>query len=321
MSKEKGPLTPKQQKVRKALSIVANIIGVIVVIVTLFVSIMTITRTQSEERIASVFGYALMPVLSDSMEPTFDKGDLIITKLYTGDGSDLKEGDIVTIKEYNNGVLFYNTHRIVDIKEEGPYTSSDGTPYYTRYFYTQGDNVDERDHDSRYYFQFAATYTGIRLKGVGQVVTKLQTDPKFYFLVVVTPLILLFVIYVFFFVRAIIQMKLQKTKQEALAAAAAAGGDEAPKPKISLDELSDEEKLRLLLELQAKKNAQASAEKPADQSADIQKPEDITSEPQPVSAPKKAAPKKAQPKAQTEADGGEKPAKKPAAKNPKTENE
>lgn len=251
-------MSPRQQKVRKVLSIIANVVGVIVVVAALLISIITITRIQKKDTdkdagLSSIFGYVFMPVLTDSMEPEFFAGDLIITKLYDGDGSDLQEGDIVTFKFYVDTVPSYNTHRIYKKNIDTEY--ADGNDSY--WFITRGDhNPDENgdgepdvDYITRTPSEISATYTGIRLGGVGEFITKLQTDSKFYFLAVVTPLIVLFVVYVFFFIRAIVQAKMQQTREEALAIAATAGGA----PKVSLDELSDEEKLQLLLELQAKK--------------------------------------------------------------------
>lgn len=269
--KEKGPMTPKQQKIRKIFSIIASTIGVIIVVMTLLVSIMTITRTQKEDGVASLFGYAFMPVLTNSMEPTIMTGDLIVTKLYEGDGSDLKVGDIVTFKIYINTEPFYNTHRIYAVNEDG---------YGSYWYITRGDNnPDENldgepdvDYITQSPYDIVAVYTGVHLGGVGQAVTKLQTDATFYFLVVVTPLILLFVIYVFFFVRAVVQMKMKKTREEAIASATAAAIANANMPmpaRVSLDELSDDEKLQMLLDLQAKKAAAQAAE--AAQAADIAK--------------------------------------------------
>ncbi|HKL93967.1 MAG TPA: signal peptidase I, partial [Clostridia bacterium] len=279
----------------------ANVLGVIIVVITLLVSIMTITRTQrgdteKDAGIASVFGYAFMPVYTDSMEPEFNAGDLIITKLYNGDGSDLNEGDIITFKFYVDTVPSYNTHRIYKKNVDTEY--ADGNDSY--WFITRGDhNPDENydgepdvDYVTQTPYNVVATYTGVHLRGVGDIIIKLQTEPNFYFLVVVTPLIALFVIYVFFFIRAIVQAKMQQTREEAFAAAGAAGtGGESV--KLSLDELSDDEKLQLLLELQAKKAVQnelktneASAEKKtevpsAEKTAEIPKAEDTASVPIP----------------------------------------
>lgn len=256
-------MSPRQQKVRKVLSIIANVVGVIVVVAALLISIITITRIQKKDTdkdagLSSIFGYVFMPVLTDSMEPTFFAGDLIITKLYDGDGSDLQEGDIVTFKFYVDTIPSYNTHRIHTKNEESHIDPVTGEKVVDGYwFITRGDHNPDEDKDgepdvdyiTRTPSEISATYTGIRLGGVGEFITKLQTDSKFYFLAVVTPLIVLFVVYVFFFIRAIVQAKMQQTREEALAIAATAGGA----PKVSLDELSDEEKLQLLLELQAKK--------------------------------------------------------------------
>lgn len=85
---------------------------------------------------ASIFLYLrqekdsrLLMVLSDSMKPTIQKGDLILIKKF----STYKKGDIMSFKPDNSPNTI--THRIVGIKKEN-----------NRYFFTtKGDNNEFED--------------------------------------------------------------------------------------------------------------------------------------------------------------------------------
>ena len=59
---------------------------------------------------SNVFGYTLFEVISGSMSPEIQKGDLILVKLDT----DYKKGDIISYKS-KDGVFV--THRIIEIKD------------------------------------------------------------------------------------------------------------------------------------------------------------------------------------------------------------
>ena len=72
--------------------------------------------------------YRLFVVRSDSMEPAFPVGCVVISER-VGDGTELRVGDVVTYK--NPAVPFTITHRIVEVTERG--------------FVTKGDNLNEDD--------------------------------------------------------------------------------------------------------------------------------------------------------------------------------
>ena len=76
-------------------------VGTIVVSILLWVIILvaalyafTTMATRDEQNVSSLLGYTPMVVQSDSMAPTFEKGDLIF--IHKCDTSKLKEGDIIT---------------------------------------------------------------------------------------------------------------------------------------------------------------------------------------------------------------------------------
>jgi signal peptidase I len=96
------------------------------------VLILQIVLAIKDQRQPSVFGYSLSFVLTPSMEPTIDAGDLILSR--NVDPSDLEVGDIVTFEAtIPNGSTTRTeriTHRIVAIDDTGGVLA----------FTTKGDN-------------------------------------------------------------------------------------------------------------------------------------------------------------------------------------
>lgn len=254
---EKKPLTHAQQTVKTVLNWVVNILCVVIILIALIISILTITRTvEGGKGVANIFGYAFMPVQSDSMSGTFEKDDMIITKIYKGDGSDIKVGQVITFsKSVNQGgtwITIYNTHRVVEVN----YTASSGYRYAT-----QGDHEASRDTAPVPLDRVVATWGTPGSQGnedsyggnwgqIGKVINTLQNDRTIYFCCIVLPLILLFVLYAFFLIRSLVINKIAATKAEA-AAAIATGG---------VASLTEEDKRRLAEEYLASLAAQQSGE-------------------------------------------------------------
>ena len=71
----------------------------------------------------SLFGYKFNFVVSDSMEPTLNIGNIVITKISTYE--DIKKGDIVTYSHNLDGKDIVVIHRVVEILNEGVITKGD----------------------------------------------------------------------------------------------------------------------------------------------------------------------------------------------------
>jgi signal peptidase len=284
--KEKKELTPQQQKTRNILGWVASALCVVIIVIALVISIMTITRTTGEKGVAHIGGNAFMPVQTDSMEPTFDKNDLIITKIYNGDGTDLQVGQVITYKARvnvgGNLVEIFKTHRIAEI------TNTNGTIR----FLVVGDNPNPQDgasgRDYVYANEVVATWGtpatpvdsnndgeydsfnvtkdtyGKNMGKIGAFINWLQGNRTNYFLVIVLPLILMFVIYAYILIRSFIVAKLAKTREEAASSATVDGLSEEDKRRLAEEYLA--ELARRQLEEQAKAKAEADA--PATENSD-----------------------------------------------------
>lgn len=189
-----------KSKARKILSTCLVVFEATLMVLILLFTITIMTSSQKDDGSLSkdpVFKLSFMPVLSDSMEPFFNKGDLIIVKA-VDDTSTLKVGDVVTFRFYNAGKLAFNTHRIVEIVEGG--------------FRTQGDNVPEAEKETTFELIAAkdvlATYKG-RIPGLGDAVEALKT-PVVFFLAIITPLIILLLYNIFLIIRLLIRYKVQR---------------------------------------------------------------------------------------------------------------
>jgi signal peptidase len=284
--KEKKELTPQQQKTRNILGWVASALCVVIIVIALVISIMTITRTTGEKGVAHIGGNAFMPVQTDSMEPTFDKNDLIITKIYNGDGTDLQVGQVITYKARvnvgGNLVEIFKTHRIAEITNTNgsirflvvgdnpnPQDGASGRDYVYAHsvvatWGTPATPVDS-DNDGEYdSFNVTKDTYGKNMGKIGAFINWLQGNRTNYFLVIVLPLILMFVIYAYILIRSFIVAKLAKTREEAASSATVDGLSEEDKRRLAEEYLA--ELARRQLEEQAKAKAEADA--PATENSD-----------------------------------------------------
>lgn len=96
------------------MKIVKKILKIIFWIILIVIAIYSMTiiaqKILWKDRTPNFFGYKNMIVLSGSMEPTLNVGDIVIVK----ETNDIKEQDIISFKVQNSIV----THRVVEIKKE-----------------------------------------------------------------------------------------------------------------------------------------------------------------------------------------------------------
>ncbi len=148
MKKEK---TKKQKKEKSTIRLwIENIIEVVIVAICIAFSIILISSPGGIKEDIHKINVSYMPVLSNSMSGTFEKGDIIFgTKLKKGDDGKFPILDIGTVAIFvveQNNTKFINTHRIVGYYYE--YKKEDGKYYggYTELF-----NVESvKDAESAY---------------------------------------------------------------------------------------------------------------------------------------------------------------------------
>jgi signal peptidase len=174
---------------------IGNILIDVCIIAILVISVLTTIASVSSRTsgVSNLFGYTLLSVQTDSMEPVIRPGDLIVGRLNENTGQEYEVGDIVTFQTLVNRSLILNTHRIIAKETVG------SEVYYT----TQGDNTLEADRGQIVSGDIVSAYRGIRIPKLGTVMDYLQTQLGF-FLCVLLPMILLFCIQLGSFVHNLI---------------------------------------------------------------------------------------------------------------------
>lgn len=186
---------------KKGKNIIGWIINIVLIIALIFGAYFSYTAFMSSRggEIPSVLGYKPFSIQSNSMSPTFEEGDLVISKS-VDDYSELEVGDIITFWTIINGEQVLNTHRIIEI------TENEGYYYYT----TQGDNNTSEDAMSVYYSEVEGVYI-THIAGLGSVVDFLQTSTGF-LLAIVLPVFLFFVYNLVNFFRVLFAYQAEKMR-------------------------------------------------------------------------------------------------------------
>ena len=239
---------------KKGASILISILlWAVILLAALFA--FTTLATKDSSHVASLAGYTPLSVVSDSMAPTFNAGDLIIIR--SCDPATLQEGDIITFHTIINNEFALNTHRIAEIDDQGG----------ARSYVTKGDNNEIADvhmiTDGDIVGKFVT-----RLPKFGRVVEFLSSSTGF-LLVIVLPLLIFFIYQVYHLVTVSIDLKkalavenLQQGGQaEDILAAAAKAKEEAEKAKAEA-EAALAEATRLKEEAEKQKTEAASHAEP-----------------------------------------------------------
>ena len=181
-----------------------NTIATVVLIICILVAIMagySAYATKAGSGVPSIFGFRPFAVQSDSMAPTFEKGDLIIDKAVK-DPHDLVEGDVITFWTVINGQKVLNTHRITAITDYENYL----------YFDTKGDNNTIEDTTGVHQNDIVGIYT-FKIKNVGTVLDFLQTSIGFG-LCIVLPVAIFFIFELISFFKTLMAYKTEKVRLE-----------------------------------------------------------------------------------------------------------
>lgn len=155
----------KKPEKKGAGQVILNILGIVLCVLfvpIIIINVIMIVRSYTDpDHIPSVFGYSPVIVLSGSMSPEFEAGDMIL--LQKTDPYTLKVGDVVCYLEEETAV----THRIIEIQQQ------DGYPLYI----TQGDANNTEDSSPVGPDQIQGKYTGVYITGAGNFAMFLQSTP------------------------------------------------------------------------------------------------------------------------------------------------
>ena len=180
--------------------VIQTIMGVLlamIVVLAAFFVIVTFTMKGNGNEVPSLFGYSMLSVQSGSMEPTFSEGDVIIVK-HVDDLESLEVDDIITFHTVIEMQAVVNTHRIVEIIDNGGGIVQ---------FVTKGDANDIADLSVVGGGNIIGKYQFLIPK-VGMLIDFISTSAGF-LIVIVLPLLLLFLYQAYNLINIIVEMKKQ----------------------------------------------------------------------------------------------------------------
>lgn len=224
----------EEKKSNKVIETVGDIVTIVILVFSVIFTALTLTSLNSESGLPNIGGYSLFSVQSDSMEPVFYKGDLLVIKEYRGE--DLEAGDIISFRTIEHGQYIINTHRIVENHQIGDIKT------YT----TRGDNTPANDQTDVVESEIVGVYSykseqengvdnGARVKGLGKVIDFVkgtgETGEKWtwvlnegtaeerrlnlsFLFFIILPLALIFLFQIYKFIVALNESKKEKLMEE-----------------------------------------------------------------------------------------------------------
>lgn len=159
----------KRDKRKKIINIIMYpILAIIVIICTMVI----FQKIQNPDKVVNIFGYKVFVIVSGSMEPTLNVGDLIITK----ETDNIQKNDIITFREENQSI----THRVIEIVEDN------GINKYK----TKGDNNDSQDVELVDIEQIEGVYK-FKINKIGKILLQFKNTT---FIVII--LIIMYIAYI-----------------------------------------------------------------------------------------------------------------------------
>lgn len=192
------------KKLKKILTIIGD---VALVIFILLAAIITIISLNTKDRgVTNISGRVLLNIQTDSMKPTINPGDLIITKQYNGE--EIKEGDIISFFAFEQDTTIIKTHRVIEVN------NTNGTITFT----TKGDNSVAQDQIELTKNDIVAIYesndyNGTKVPFIGKIFSFLQSQVGF-LLCIIFPLLIFFIYQLYKFIETIIDEKKKESLRE-----------------------------------------------------------------------------------------------------------
>lgn len=168
-------------KGRDTLHHVLTVVGTVLCIILipiLVINCILIVKSFTSEEVPNVAGTLPLIVLTDSMYPVIESGDLIIC--HTAEPEEIAVGDVIAFFDPAGNGSSIVTHRVIEVTEQN------GAPAWR----TKGDNNNTEDRLAVPADKLVAVYEGTRLAGFGNVALFMQTTPGL-IVCVVCPILLL----------------------------------------------------------------------------------------------------------------------------------
>ena len=168
----------KNSAIHKTLTVIGTILCIILIPI-LLINVTLIAKSYiNREEVPDVGGMLPLIVLTDSMYPVIESGDLIIC--HTEEPENIQTGDVIAFFDPAGNGTTIVTHRVLEV------TDQDGQLAWR----TKGDNNNTEDRLLVPADKLVAVYEGTRLPGAGNVALFMQTTPGL-ILCVVCPILLL----------------------------------------------------------------------------------------------------------------------------------
>lgn len=163
--------------IKKITSIIAAIIFIICLL--LLALVMATPKDAAGNKRVNIAGYSVMTVLTGSMEPDYQVGDLIVIKKTNTD--ELKVKDVITFIS-TDGELSGQpiTHRIINITEENG----------QKKFETKGDNNQIAD-ETPVTSDRVLGKVQLKIPFVGKAINFMQTNRVAFFLIIILPMLVI----------------------------------------------------------------------------------------------------------------------------------
>lgn len=253
------PKTPKttKEKVIFGLKIAGNAVFYVIIGMLLLFSIMNINAGSRNGGFPNLFGKGFLSVASPSMDgnsteyeiDSFKQGDLVYEKVFKDENcSNLKIGDVITF--YDKQLQALNTHRIVYVHSDYTYVITMGDKIAMTFTFDANNKEAMFDLESAGHIQTVSAgdikgiVTGVN-PGAGKVLTNIQDNWLWYFVI---PVLVFLLVEVYFVIRNIMELKGAKQKAEIASDKEAMMAD--------LEAQKEEMRKQLLAELMAEKQAQ-----------------------------------------------------------------
>lgn len=165
-------ITKKLNRRNKIRRVIDFIIYPIVVILFICCGIIVLQVIKNPKEMPNLFGCKAFNVISGSMEPKLEVGDIVIAKRI--EIEDIKDGDIITFRQENTII----THRIVEIIQE------DGNVFYE----TKGDNNNTKDEELVKYEDIEGKFV-FKIPKIGLIIRNIKNTTSIIIIVLILYLI------------------------------------------------------------------------------------------------------------------------------------
>ena len=152
----------KTSTLHKILTVVGTVLCIILIPILIINVTLIVKSFVNKDQVPSIGGVLPLIVLTDSMDPEIESGDLIIC--HTVDAKDVKVNDIISFFDPAGNGTSIVTHRVVEIVEK------DGELF----FRTRGDNNNTEDKELVPAENLVGIYK-MRIAGLGHVAMFMQS--------------------------------------------------------------------------------------------------------------------------------------------------